>query len=154
MINLTVRSTYKSETWHLGRIINIHFIKSSLDPDSITSCKSDQKGTTRLLTVIQKIPRISFRLFLVWLGLLPEPEPENTNNTTHELESEAEAVAAMNPSNEAKHDDESALADFLSSLMDYTPTVIFLSFFFFFPPSFRTRTLLFLWFDIRLLWVV
>ncbi|RWR77061.1 transcription initiation factor TFIID subunit 10 [Cinnamomum micranthum f. kanehirae] len=29
----------------------------------------------------------------------------------------------MNPSNEAKHDDESALADFLSSLMDYTPTI-------------------------------
>lgn len=32
----------------------------------------------------------------------------------------------MNPSGEARHDDDSALADFLSSLMDYTPTVIFL----------------------------
>ncbi|KAG9448692.1 hypothetical protein H6P81_008657 [Aristolochia fimbriata] len=29
----------------------------------------------------------------------------------------------MNPSNEARHDDDAALTDFLASLMDYTPTI-------------------------------
>ncbi|XP_058114939.1 transcription initiation factor TFIID subunit 10 isoform X2 [Magnolia sinica] len=30
---------------------------------------------------------------------------------------------AMNPSGETRHDDDSALSEFLSSLMDYTPTI-------------------------------
>ncbi|XP_068641002.1 transcription initiation factor TFIID subunit 10-like isoform X4 [Aristolochia californica] len=29
----------------------------------------------------------------------------------------------MNPSNEARHDDDAALTDFLASLMDYAPTI-------------------------------